>query len=334
LVLTQSFSHLNALRNFPNLAKKISTPRRRQTTYQNLPSLNTNSPPSPLLRLHFFPLAGYTEHMQFFALRGWRANLSPLNALNVNARQTQQSGQVGLIIILIMVVLLTIAQQEDESTRVFNAAEAGIEQALATDLNFQGEELHPGPTNIPGSNATVEYAIQKQRTLEARLFEGVSARVQLKDSGNPTPPASIKIEWSKEKDCSSQDPASLLVSVYSVDTSYNPTYTTVRHFAYSACDHGDSIALAADAADATYKKEVTIPLTATDDFIRIKPVYNDSYVRVTPIGGTLPVQYYNIRSSAKNQSGNEERIVEVQRTIPVAPSVLDYVLFSGTTLVK
>jgi hypothetical protein len=260
-----------------------------------------------------------------------------------------QSGQIGVIIILIMVVLLTIglslvsqssrevdlSRQEEESTRVFNAAEAGIEQALSTSLDFQTEEYDPPPTSIPGSNATVDYAIKKVRKLETRLFEGSGAHVQLADSAGAATVNTITIDWSKEKDCVTQDPASLIVSVYSYDSTATPPYS-VRHLSYGACNRNDDITVAANAPAGDYFKRATIALNPKDVFLRIKPVYNDTHVQVTGSGGTgtLPVQYYNIRSEAKNQNGDETRIVEVNRTLSTAPSVMDYLLFSGTTLTK
>ena len=51
-------------------------------------------------------------------------------------------------------------------------------------------------------------------------------------------------------------------------------------------------------------------------------------------GWALPVQAYNIRSEAKNDLGNETRAVEVNKTLDAAPAIMDYALFSGTTIVK
>jgi Tfp pilus assembly protein PilX len=261
--------------------------------------------------------------------------------------RASQSGQIGIIIILIMVVLLTVglslasrstrevrlSQQEVESNRVFNVAEAGIEQALSSDFSFQGEEYHPAPTTVPGTNATVDYNIRKNHILETRLSEGVGARVQLKDTTTPTP-GSVNIEWSTDKSCTiTPKPASIIVSVYTVDSSVVPADTKVRHFAYAACDQNDGVAVAGNGSG-TYFKSVNIPLQARDEFIRVKPMYNDTSLRVSAPVGTLPVQYYTIRSSATNDLGTENRIVEVNRTLPVAPSIMDYVVFSGTTLVK
>ncbi|MDQ3008290.1 MAG: hypothetical protein M3Q81_01715, partial [bacterium] len=104
-------------------------------------------------------------------------------------RTNQQAGQIGLIILLIMVVLLTaglslaarttqelfLAQQSAESARVFNAAEAGIEQALNTSFNFEGEVDSGTIQDI--TDTTVDYSVTKKYELETLLFEGVSVSV-------------------------------------------------------------------------------------------------------------------------------------------------------------
>ncbi len=265
-------------------------------------------------------------------------------------RNTYQSGQIGIIIILIMVVLLTIglslaarssrevtlSTQEEESTRTFNAAEAGVEQALSNDFSFAPNQYHPTPTTIPGSNATVDYTITKVNVLETRLFQGVSAHVQLTDSSGAQTVNNVVIDWSKENNCATQKPAALVVSIYSVDTTTVPETVNVRHQAFAACDYGDSVPVSPTAGASPYFKEVTIPLQAKDTFMRVKAVYNDTTIKVTGTGktGVLPVQYYSIYSTAKNQSGSENRSVQVNRTLSVEPSILDYVLFSGTTIIK
>ena len=63
-------------------------------------------------------------------------------------KRSREAGQAGLIVMLVMVVLLTLgvsiatrstqdvtqSRQEEETSRVFDAAEAGIEEALAGAL--------------------------------------------------------------------------------------------------------------------------------------------------------------------------------------------------------
>lgn len=259
-------------------------------------------------------------------------------------KKRSQSGQVGIIIILIMVVLLTfglsiasrstrevaLSQQEEESNRVFNAAEAGVERALATDLNFQGESLDSGATTIPGTDSDLNYNITKNRVLETRLIEGTTAMVQMQDE-TYTLPGSIYVDWSKATDCNSEtdQPASLIVSVYSVTAS---TSADVRHYSFAGCDRNDDIPLGGAGQNGYFRRGV-INTQAGDQFMRIKTVYNNTYLRVSG-SSTLPTQAYDIRSEATSQLGNEARTVEVKRTLSIAPSVMDFALFSGTTLTK
>lgn len=265
-------------------------------------------------------------------------------------RYSRQSGQIGIIVVLIMVVLLTIglslasrttkevilATQEEESTRVFNAAEVGVEQALSTNLQFAGDVFTSSPITPTGSNTTVTYTINKQYQLEMQIFQGVSATIQLTDTTHPAPPASLLIDWSKEVDCSTQSPAALLVSIYAVDRTVTPADVKVRYETYEPCGRangfGTGLSVAVDVNG--YRNHATIPLAAKDTFLRIKPVYNDTKMLVRPSSGQMPVQSYNIRSSGNNNSGTENRNVQVVRSLPTAPSIFDYVLFSGTTIVK
>lgn len=266
------------------------------------------------------------------------------------ARRDHQSGQIGIIVVLIMVVLLTIglslasrttkevalSTQEEESTRVFNAAEVGVEQALSTNLAFAGDVYTSNPISPTGSNATVTYTINKQYQLEMQIFQGVSATIQLTDTTHPAPPASLLIDWSKEVDCATQAPAALLVSIYSVDKTVTPADVKVRYETYEPCGRGNGFGTALTVGvDANgYRNHATIPLAANDTFMRIKPVYNDTKMLVHPSSGQMPVQSYAIRSSGNNNNGTENRNVQVVRSLPTAPSIFDYVLFSGSTIVK
>jgi Tfp pilus assembly protein PilX len=263
-----------------------------------------------------------------------------------------QSGQIGVIILLIMVVLLTIglsvaarttkevrlAGQETESTRVFSAAELGVEKALATDLTTI-PDVYRQTAAIPESNANLDYTITKMRNLQTHLFEGSSAVVNLLDSGASTPAVNaLTINWGKNTNCT-QNPAALVISIYSVDQAVVPPRTAVRYRAITPCNtRSDSIPVSNTAGSNGFFRSMSLPIQANDRVVRIKAVYADTDLYVTGTnGGTptdLPVQYYNIRSTASNSLGNETRTVEVNRTLPVAPGILDFVVFSGTTVSK
>ena len=271
------------------------------------------------------------------------AKTAILSSIMFTSPRSAQSGQVGIIIILIMVVLLTfgislasrstreiaLSQQEEESNRVFNAAEAGVEQALSTSLNFTGDVYQPAPSVVPGSNASVDYSIRKQYTLNSRILEGTTVVVQLNDgAGNSA--GTVNIDWSKDSNCGApgRKPASLSVSVYGITGGVS----TARHFTYAACNRNDSIPVAGGGQNG-YFKRASVPTQGTDILMRIKPVYNDTELNVSATGN-LPVQLYDIRSEATNQNGNETRAIQVKRTRAAAPSILDFAVLSGADLNK
>jgi len=258
----------------------------------------------------------------------------------VQVPKTSQSGQVGVIVLLIMVVLLTVglsvasrstqdlflSQQQVDSTRVFNAAEAGIDQALSSSFEFEGEQATGTISNFNDGDIDIDYQITKVNQLETRLFEMISVKVDVAGNANN----GLRIEWSKLDDCGTEDVPSLVASVYSDDAGT----TRVRHYSLEGCDRSDNFLASSSINNDGYRRSYDLPLTTDDLFVRIKPIYNDTNIRVTGDGWTLPVQYYNVRSEAVNTNGTETRIVEINRTLDAAPSIFDYAVFSQSTLVK
>lgn len=224
---------------------------------------------------------------------------------------------------------LFLSSQQTESSRVFNAAEAGIEDALSADLNFQGNQSTGSITSI--ADTEVEYQIDKLSYLETRIFEGTSVQIDVDDSGAGTGLTSdqlLRIDWSKISDCN-QDPASIIVSIFYIDG----FQVRARYNGYASCDRGDGFIMGNDGT-APYFRRRNIQLLAGDLFVRIKVVYNDTDILVRGNGWTPPTQSYRILSEAKNELGNETRAVEVKRTLDSAPAIMDYALFSGKTIVK
>jgi Tfp pilus assembly protein PilX len=250
-----------------------------------------------------------------------------------------QSGQAGLIVLLLTVVLLTvgisvasrattdvaISRQEEESNRALNGAEAGIENALTQDLDFSGQTFSGSVSVDP--NLSVNYTIEKVNILETRLFKGVSAQADVTGVGAGQ---GIQIRWAKETSCN-DNPASLLVTVFrrvgvnirSRTYAYRPCATPSNGFTQISTDPSGVLF-----------RQATITLRTGDLFVRIKPIYNDTYVQVQGNGWNLPIQYYRVKSVAGSTIGREVRAVQVNRTKPVAPSIFDFVVFSGTTLTQ
>lgn len=253
--------------------------------------------------------------------------------------KNSQSGQAGLVVLLLTVILLTIGiavasrattdvaltRQEAESNKALNAAESGIENALTQDLDFSGNTFSGSVT--VDSDVSVNYTIEKINVLETRLFRGVSAQADVTGAANGQ---GLQIRWAKETNCT-QNPASLLVTVFRrVGLSIR-----ARNYAYKPCatpNNGFSQVSTDPSGDLF--RQVTISLQSGDVFVRIKPVYKDTFVQVQGSGWNLPVQYYRVKSVAQSNLGDEVRAVQVNRTKPVAPSIFDFVVFSGTTITK
>jgi hypothetical protein len=245
-------------------------------------------------------------------------------------RRSSKVGQAGLIIMLVMVVLLTLgisiasrstldvsqSTQEAETSRVFDAAEAGIERALNTDvaLTYTAEDFQVD--DLVGS-----YTVSEINELEVSLDESQVVAVNTDGfSGD------VLIEWSKVSNCSEDNPASIVVSVF------DSTTGLVRRYAYAGCDHGDEFLAPNDSASSPYVYATTVTVTNDEDLIRVRPLYNETWLRATALN--LPVQYHQISSKASNEVSGETRAIQVDRTIPTAPTIFDYVLFSGSTITK
>ncbi len=254
--------------------------------------------------------------------RGWHANLN-------------QEGQIGLIVLLLTVVLLTIglsiatrsvtdirlSRQEEESSRAFNAAEAGIEDALRKDLHAL---VGAGEVSVDVGGITAKYRVSEENSLETQIDEGETVEINVLGLGNGR---QVAIEWAKDS-CPSA--ASIVVAVY------NRTTRTIRRTPYEGCSHGDSFVGPPTVATGTdnYAFRVIVNLINGDQFIRVRAVYAATWLRARGTGTTvLPVQFWRIRSDAQT-GGGETRSVEVTQTPPAPPSIFDFVIFSESGLTK
>lgn len=262
-------------------------------------------------------------------------------------KKDSQRGQIGIVILLLTVVLLTIglsitsrtitdvrlSRQEEETSRAFDAAEAGIEDALRRDLSgLAGGTYDADIGACPGSDCIeVDYQVQQEQSLATELNEGETVEVNLDGFAG----SRVDIDWGYSgEQCSllSADPfASIVVAVF--DSSGN-----VRRQPYSAngCNRGDSFSQSAGPGPAPYLLTVSQPVNADDVYMRVRVVYSDTQIRIesaNPGPFPLPPQFYRVHSEART-TGEETRAVEVTQTNPAPPSIFDFVIFSNNNLVK
>ncbi len=257
-----------------------------------------------------------------------------------------QSGQIGIIVLLIMTVILTIglsignrtAQEqeitieEEESTRVFNAAESGIERALSSIFSAEesGESVQQGLTTQNIDDTEIQYNVTAQENLETHLSQGSTAEIPLNaDAGTQN----LEINWwTNATDCGN-DPASLLITVYSYISS-DDNYTA-KHFAVGPCngagERNDNYTNPSSSTLDSYAYFYELNLEADDQIVRIMPVYNDTQLRVS---GPADVAQYSVTSQAKQANTDYVKAINVTRTMSSAPSFMDFALVSGDDLVK
>ncbi|MCM8787809.1 MAG: hypothetical protein NC935_07170 [Candidatus Omnitrophica bacterium] len=245
-----------------------------------------------------------------------------------------KNGQIALIVLLLMVVVLTIglslvsrsvtevkiSRDEKEALRAFSAAEAGIEEALRNiDSYIGGGTITVEDTNV---NINVE---QSGEGTQLVLEKGESMNILL-PNGPPTGLNELRIYWTLVGNSEeNSEPAAVEIIVYKGDYSFN-------RFAYngynSMRENGFTAALTGVEG---FRSLARVPLDSRVRLIRIRPFYNRATVRVNSNSGNLPVQVYNITSTANYGEQKISRVV-VSRTVPVLPPVFDYVLFSKGNL--
>ncbi len=245
------------------------------------------------------------------------------------------SGQVGIIMLLITVVMLTvgisavsrttsdvnISSTNEQANRALDIAESNVEKALNGNLN---NTTGPIATTSPDGTVAVQTNVVSKTNLETNVEQGVTVGVDL--TGNNGAP--VNIQWAKESSCATQ--ASLVITILS-----NKAADPVRRYYVSppSCRTSDGF-MSPSGGPLTpgFKFRHTVATTSQDYLIRIRPVYNGSDIRVD--GSSLNTQSYTVTSTAQNSTSKETKAVEVTKTLPVAPSVLDYVLFSGTSITQ
>ncbi len=237
-----------------------------------------------------------------------------------------RDGVVGLTVLLIMSVVMTIglavgtqslsqqrqSRQEEESEKALNLAEAGIEELLSQDLDS-------GRLSV--SDPSVQFSVVKEALVDARLSAGHTLDVSL-DGANVT---NISLSWETANACSG---AALIVSV--IDDGNN-----VKRGAYDPCTSSPRSSNGFESAGIS-SGMATIELNSTnllnpghDVKMRVKAVYADTAVSVS--GANLPDQSYVVTTTATLDDGTT-RTIQVRRSLPMLPSIFDYVLFSGTSI--
>jgi hypothetical protein len=256
-----------------------------------------------------------------------------------------EKGQAVLLVLLVIAIALgfglsiisqsvsdvRISKQEQEASRAFNAAEAGIEEALK---DIAGAGIG-GSLLVDGIE--VNYGVLSNTYISNSLKENESVEVDL--TGADVALNSLSINWVDSNSqgenpdtcvaSSGQAPASLLITV--TDDSDPPQQAS---YGVNACalNTDNGMTDVSNVGSSTFLRQYDVAVDANDVLVRIRPIYNRASISVTG-NVDLPVQAYVISSTAQAPT-LESKAIEVTRTEPATPSIFDYVLFSGTSIVK
>lgn len=260
-------------------------------------------------------------------------------------QQRHQAGQAGLIVVLLSVVVLTIGlslmvrttqqaqitSQQEESAKIFSAAETGIEKALADIQSLEQNEINleeVASQNLTDPNAAVNLSITQDNILKTHLDQGAAAELTV----TGTDP--IDINWSFVP-CG-QNPAALIISIYNDDGTGNITsrYEAVKGPENQGCTSGTNFHYSTvTTGDAPYQFKYELPLVANDYFVRIEPIFNSTDIKAE--GLAINRAQFTVISKAEDVTGsNQAKAIEVKRTLSTPPSFMDYTLYSGSSITK
>jgi len=265
-------------------------------------------------------------------MRKWQ----PSYLFSPKYQATSQRGQVGVIIILIMVVLLTIgisiatrtvtqqkiSIEQEESTKVFNAAETAVEKAL-NDI-FEAERDN---TILDGETVTVEgtqYTVSTSEILNMQIQESKSVAIPTTETAGI-----VTIDWEFEQDatCNDDSPA-LLVTIFSESAGE----ISARYLAYDPCysERGNDFEDPDGVAPEGWNYRQEINLTSNDTELHITPLYGSTRLEIS--GTNIQTGQYSVAS--RSQDLRSAKAINVSRSIPSAPSFMNYALFSGGSIAK
>ncbi len=258
----------------------------------------------------------------------------------LNLRLFDEGGQIALVVLLIMIVMLTLglsvakrglfdvtlSQQEEESSRAFQAAETGVEEAMRTLTGGSG--ILTGDTSY---NVTVSEGGTNGFVVDQAINPGESLAVEMSGASDV---ASLDVYFGDKnvEDCTGNPPAIEIAVVKKSGVN-----TTVSRSAFDLLSRSNGFTVIA-AGSHEFEGKTFCGLANVSSLgqaveIRLRPLYSKATIGIDPRpdAAILPAQYNVIRSEGKTGT-NVTRAVEVQRLNSQLPTIFDYVVFSGNAI--
>lgn len=264
-----------------------------------------------------------------------------------------RSGQVLVLVLLVVVVALSIglsvasrnitnlktATQSERSQRAFSAAEGGVEDILSRLSNIT--TTNPAVTSPSGDNISVPVGdisatvnVKAYSIYESIIELGTVGQVNLKDAPNPT---QLQIDWGNPADPS--NPASIeVIEYYQTSGGYNQRRDAWQGVSSRANENGFSPYNAGCTPSAGFQRcalfNVDPSLAGTGKYFRVRPFWSRASVKVSATIGSIPLQNFDIESTARTSEGLTRKVLVKRNTLPSLPAAFDYALFSSGSITK
>lgn len=258
-------------------------------------------------------------------------------------------GQILIIVLLVVVVTLAIglsvasrnitnlrtSAQTEQSQNAFSAAEGGIEDVLSRLSEIGASIPAGGSTTLPVTvgNLVANVTIRANNVYRATIELGTVGQIDVRGTTGQ-----IQIDWAKTDDQSeSSQPASIEVTqVTQSGSSYSQSRTAWSGgtFAGRSETGFSSPSSTCTTPSAGYALCTRINLDPGVISVRIRPFWVKTSVMVSKVAGILPVQSYDLESTATTQSGVTRKILVSRTVLPTLPAVFDYALFSSGDITK
>jgi hypothetical protein len=253
----------------------------------------------------------------------------------------KRRGQILILILLIVVVALAVglsvasrnitnlrtSTQTEHSQRALTAAEGGIEDVLSRLSTVPvGQDI---PVPVGGITATVK--VQANSVYESIIEPGEVGQIDL----NGATGTEIQIEWAKISDPSETEAAS--IEVVLIKDLGGGSYGQTR----SAWTGGGSSYLSNETglsspnwSSGVFRKCTRITREAGSIILRIRPFWLKTTVKVSSVGGQLPIQTYDVTSRASTEIGVTRKVQVTRTALPQLPAAFDFVLYSEGDITK
>lgn len=247
----------------------------------------------------------------------------------------QHRGQVALVLVLIMTVVsalaVTLASRSTVDTRIQQTESQSVQALVNAQNGLEQLILNPGSNGV---NTPTYIANKTDIGMEAftvgRVDEGSSVELNLAGADFTTL-TGFSVYWSPDADNPGGQPAVLITTISNTGV--------VKDYAYDYLgNNGFSVAL--DGSSQGYEKKTPkIALSSSTARVRITVLGKPVLMKILPLdsGALFPSQVKSIQSVgsvASDQNAVKYGLQYDESSADSVPSVFDYALFSGGSIIQ